>query len=124
MVNVGGFFLDAYAMMEILRASKAYDAYLDEDLATSLLHRYEVHYHLLKELDAEEAAEGFATFRPLQVEIDEDDVVQASGFRLERRSSGISFADALGYAMAERRSLRFLTGDKAFRGLRNVEFVR
>jgi predicted nucleic acid-binding protein len=119
-----GYFLDAYAMLEILKANKAYDAYLDDDLATSILHRYEVHYHLLHELGPEEAAQGVAAFRPMEVAIEEDDMLEASAFRLEHRRARLSYADALGYAMARRRGSRFLTGDEAFRTLRGVEFVK
>jgi predicted nucleic acid-binding protein len=121
---VPGYFLDAYAMMEILRANPAYGAYLDDDLGTSILHRYEVHFHLLRELGREEADAGIAAFRPMQVDIEEEDVLEASAFRLRQRRSKLSFADALGYAMARRRDLRFLTGDEAFRAVPRVEFVK
>lgn len=118
------FFLDAYALIEIALANPAYEPYLLEDLATSAIHRLEAHYHLLR-IGGPEIADGtLAAFRPFEVDIVDDDIRQASGFRLGQRARGYSFADALGYTMAQRRGMRFLTGDKAFKGVKGVEFVR
>jgi hypothetical protein len=40
------------------------------------------------------------------------------------RKVDFSYADAIGYAMSGRLRLRYLTGDDAFKGLPNVEFVK
>jgi len=46
--------------------------------------------------------------------------------RLEygRRKVNLSHADALGCEVAQRMGMKFLTGDEAFKGLENVEFVK
>jgi len=36
----------------------------------------------------------------------------------------LSYVDALGYTIAKAHNLRFLTGDAAFEGIANVEFVK
>jgi hypothetical protein len=66
-------------------------------------------------------AEADAKLKRLQakaIAIEADDVVAAS--RIKRTIKGASYADALGYAMAQRRRIPFVTGDKAFRGLPGV----
>ena len=42
---------------------------------------------------------------------------------LKRKDKDISYADALGYSLSRKMGLRFLTGDKAFRGLAGVEYL-
>ena len=44
------------------------------------------------------------------------------GFRLKH--GGLSYADCIGYVIARREGMKFLTGDAAFKRLENVEFVR
>ena len=41
-----------------------------------------------------------------------------------RRKVSLSYADGLGYEVAQRMEIKFLTGDEAFKGLENVEFVK
>ncbi len=54
-------------------------------------------------------------------------LIEACKVKLELRKSvnkNISFVDALGYYMARSKGIKFLTGDDAFKGLKNVEFVK
>ena len=44
--------------------------------------------------------------------------------RHELRSLELSYADALGYHIAKKERVKFLTGDRAFRDLPGVEFLR
>ena len=43
---------------------------------------------------------------------------------LRRMKKNLSYADALGYTVSLRLRARFLTGDKAFEDLENVEYVK
>ena len=56
----------------------------------------------------------------------DEDYVEASALRLELRRQGrnLSLVDALGYVLARRLGVPFLTGDRAFEGLDGVEYVR
>jgi len=45
-----------------------------------------------------------------------------SKFKFQKKN--ISYADALGYAMAEKESMRSLTGDQEFENMDLVEFVK
>jgi predicted nucleic acid-binding protein len=59
-------------------------------------------------------------------EYDLVDVAGSMGLSLELQRKGIdvSYTDALGYYLAGRMKIPFLTGDRWFKDLKNVEFVR
>lgn len=90
---------------------------------TSVFHLYELHVQIAKAGSQEAADVAFRTLRNIALAVEDDDVLEASRLKMERRKLGFSYADALGYAMARRRSMPFVTGDQAFRGLDGVEFV-
>jgi predicted nucleic acid-binding protein len=43
--------------------------------------------------------------------------------KLKKNGCDISYADALGYYLALKSNVKFLTGDNWFKGLEGVEFV-
>ncbi|MBI2143262.1 type II toxin-antitoxin system VapC family toxin, partial [Candidatus Woesearchaeota archaeon] len=45
-------------------------------------------------------------------------------FRLKYKKENLSYADCIGYALAEMMRIKFLTGDEKFRNKENVEFVK
>jgi hypothetical protein len=52
------------------------------------------------------------------------DVEPAMVFRYLHREKEFSFTDAIGYQISQRNGLRFITGDVAFKGFQNVEFMK
>ena len=72
------------------------------------------------------ARRHFQRFRSACQEPTDDDLFGAAVFRETQRHRKrlLSFVDALGYVLAQRMKLRFLTGDEAFRGLKGVLFVK
>lgn len=57
-------------------------------------------------------------------DFDENVIIAANKFRFRNKSKELSTADCVGYAYALKNGLTFLTGDKEFEGLLNVEFVK
>jgi predicted nucleic acid-binding protein len=45
-------------------------------------------------------------------------------FRKKNKKRNLSYADCIGYIYALKNNLIFLTGDKEFEDLKNVEFVK
>jgi predicted nucleic acid-binding protein len=45
-------------------------------------------------------------------------------FRLKEKAKRLSYVDAIGYQLALEKNAKFLTGDKEFKGMKNVEFVK
>ena len=118
------YFLDTYAMVEIIKGNKNYAKYLDEVFFTNILNLYELYYTLLKDYSKEEAMRYFLHFRGFVIGISDGYIFKASEFRLENKKTDISYADCLGYIMALENNMKFLTGDKEFRDKVNVEFVK
>jgi len=116
-------------MREYLRGNEDYKRYFvrGSELVTSLLNLIELHYILLRdEEDEEEADNSFLAFKQYESEITDEDVKKAMRFRLSCKANkeNISYADAIGYTMAERLDATFLTGDDAFEKKKRVEFVK
>ena len=59
-----------------------------------------------------------------EIEFSLSDVEAAMKLRFELRKLELSYADALGYHISKKAGLKFLTGDRAFAELPNVEFIR
>lgn len=118
------YFLDTYAIIEMIKGNQNYSKYLNAEGYTSVLNLYELHFNLLKEFGEEIAGLYFNKYLPIKLDIKDEDILSGSEFKLKHIKNNISYADALGYAIAARRGLMFLTGDKEFKNLPNVEFVK
>lgn len=123
MPSAPSFYFDTYAMFERLRASPAYAAYDREPVVTHQMNAYELAAALLREQPESRARTAIALLAPNYLEAELDDLFAGARFRAEHSAKRVSYVDALGYVLAMKHGMRFLTGDKAFRGLENVEYV-
>ncbi len=118
------YFLDTYAIMEIIKGNPAYDRFVDGELFTSLFNLYELYYNLLEDCGEAIAQKYFYEFYDSLIPITDNHIFQASVFKLQYKKSKVSYTDALGYVMAVTEGMKFLTGDKAFEYIENVEWVK
>jgi len=118
------YFLDTYALIELLRKNPCYKPYRKGKLITTRLNLMELHYFLLRNGWKKEADFYYHYFLKIVVEITDDDFKKASGLRFAFKKRNISYIDCLGYVIAQSRRMKFLTGDKEFKDLENVEFVK
>ena len=51
-------------------------------------------------------------------------MVKGTKFKYEYRKKKISFFDAVGYVYARENNFKFVTGDKEFEKMKNVEFIK
>jgi predicted nucleic acid-binding protein len=86
----------------------------------------EVSYSLQKHFGFKSTVEYLEPFLPRLVGFDLSDIDKAMKLRLEleRKKMDISYVDALGYYLAKKHKVRFLTGGRHFENLDNVEFVK
>jgi len=84
----------------------------------------ELHYHILKEFDQEKADQIVDKLKSIIIEFDMLDIKSASQFRIKHMKNKFSFIGCLSYSMAKNRNLMFITGDREFKNLENVEFVK
>jgi uncharacterized protein len=121
------YFYDSYAVMAYLSDNPAYRPYFEEnDGVLTKLNLIEVSYRTM-ELHGEEAAtQVVILFAKYAVDFSPADIVASTKLRLKLKKTGcnISYADALGYYLSLKNKLKFLTGDREFEGLDNVEFIK
>ena len=124
LVSNMAFFHDSYAIIELIEGNKFYKPYQDFKIITSVLNIGEVYAIFLRNEGKNKADEWFANFNFNLLEILPQDIIEATYFRYIHRKSNISITDAVGYALSLRHKLKFLTGDRQFEHLPNVEFVK
>lgn len=119
------YFFDTYAMVEIIFANENYARKTSNvSIITTKMNLLELHHHILNRHGSAAAQKAYDAFKEGLIESTDEDIIDASTFRKSHASMKLSFIDCLGYAMAKRRGMKFLTGDSAFKGLENVEFVK
>lgn len=118
------FFFDSYAILEVLRGSKNYEKYKECIIVTAKLNLFEVFYSILKDLEEKDYNNLFQKYYGAAVDFDLDVIKEAAKFRLKYKKNNLSMTDCIGYMLAKRWRIRFLTGDKEFENMENVEFVK
>jgi len=118
------YFFDTYAIIEILKANPLYVKYKNVKAIITILNLIELHYKLLRDFNEKLADELMNEYSKYVVDIDNDIIKEANDFKLLNKGKKLSMPDVVGYATALRYGVKFLTGDKEFKDLRNVEFVK
>ena len=122
------YYADTYALVEILRGSPAYERYAGEELVTSEFNLLELAYALTRDYDKERAVEILKIVRAFIaiVQPTDKDYAEASSLRIElkKQDRNLSLIDTLGYVLVKRLKILFLTGDREFKDLDGVEYVK
>ena len=118
------YFLDTYAMLEIIKGNPKYSKYMPKEFYTSIFQLYELYYILLRDFDEKTAKRFYQVFSQYKIRIEEKDIFQGSELKLKLRKREVSYVDVAGYVIAKRIGARFLTGDKEFKDLENVEYTK
>ena len=119
---MAGYFFDTYALVEIIKNNPGYVKYFDEIITTTRYNLIELYYSLLKDLGEEKAKDGYFKFRDYVVEANDDTIFEA--MRIKLKNKGLSYVDCIGYSYALKHNILFLTGDKEFEKMKNVEFIK
>ena len=118
------YFFDSYALIEIIKGNSLYEKYRIEKPICILNNLFELHQALLREFNKQTADYWITKFNYLLLDISKEDIIKASDFRYKYRSKKLSMTDCIGYVIALKNNLKFLTGDKEFEDINNVEFVK
>ena len=118
------YFFDTYAIIEILKQNPNYFLYSNELATLTIFNLAELYYSSLTDYGEEKADEIYLQYKQAVVEIDDETLKEAIKFRKEHKKKDLSYTDCIGYIYAKRHALKFLTGDKGFEYLENVEFVK
>jgi len=116
------YFFDTYALIEVIKKNPNYAAFFDEIVNTGVLNTIELYYSILKDLGEEKAKIAYYRFHESDLQISDEVIFDAMKLKLTNKQ--LSYADCIGYALALKNNLKFLTGDKEFKSMGNVEFVK
>ncbi|MBI2101828.1 hypothetical protein HYT53_04420 [Candidatus Woesearchaeota archaeon] len=94
------------------------------EAGTTVFNIMELHFYCLKNFGDEEAEKIYNLVSSLIISTDDDIIKDANKFKLANIKKRLSFTDCIGYISSIKLNLKFVTGDYAFKGMENVEFVR
>ena len=117
------YFFDTYAFFEIIKQNAAYEKYTDVCFVTTKLNLFELYYGLLKDGNGDLASLLWDTYFPFAVDIDRDVLEFAAQFRYAHKNQKLSMTDCIGYVLAKKLCIPFLTGDTESADFENVVFV-
>ncbi len=118
------YFFDSYAIIEILKENKNFEKYVNETATITIFNLAEIYWAALRDFDEEKANEIYEQYKEAVEEIDDETLKEAVKFRKEHKKQDLSYTDCIGYIYAKRNGMTFLTGDKEFEQMKNVEFVK
>ena len=119
------YFFDSYAIIKTIEEDKNYILYREKKIITSSLNLMEVYYYLLRKFNKQTAEYWMKNLDVELVNVIRLDLaIEAAYFKFEHKNKKLSYVDCLGYILARRWKIKFLTGDKEFEGKENVEFVK
>ena len=122
--GVDNYLFDSYAIIELIEGNEAYAKYSAESVSITIFNLVEIYWVVLNRLDESKAEKIYEQYKDAVVEIDDETLKEAVRFRKKYKKRDLSYADCIGYIYALRNDLKFLTGDKEFEDMKNVEFVK
>ncbi|MEK6829926.1 MAG: PIN domain-containing protein [Nanoarchaeota archaeon] len=116
--------LDTYALIEIKLGNPKFKDYLNHNFVIVDLILAEFYSVLLREENEETANFWFKKLESYSIPASKEILIEAVKFRHKHKKDNISFFDAVGYIFSLKNGYKFVTGDKEFQGLLNVEFKK
>ena len=117
------YFFDTYALVARQVGVESYARFADVPVFCHEMNVLEFIAQVLRRGDESLARAQVHAIDPNLVEASPDDLFAAAAFWRAERKASVSYIDALGYTLSQRHGMRFLTGDKAFKGRDGVEYV-
>ena len=118
------FFFDTYAIFEILRNNPAYARFVSAGIVTNALVIAELTYKIAIEKNENDAVVVADHYLPFAVAVGPEIAKEAALFRAKNKRLNLSYADCIGFIQAKQLGVLFLTGDRQFEKMPNVEFVK
>ncbi len=122
-IEPSAFFFDTYAFFEITKNNENYIPYISTKIATSKLNIFELYHGFLKNNNEELANILLDKYYQFVIDFDERVIKEAAKMKRELNKRDLSMTDCIGYVMAKQFGIKFLTGDKQFKDMDNVDFV-
>jgi hypothetical protein len=123
-MGIKKFFWDSYAVIETIKGNSNYNLYIDEEVIITIFNLIEIYFSALKDLGETTAEKIYQQYSPSVTEVPDNVLKKAMKYKLKNKDKNFSYIDCIGYVYATENDLIFLTGDKEFEKLENVEFVK
>ena len=119
------FYFDTYALIEIAKGNPKYLPYKEDvQILLNKLNLLEFTYFLFREEKHGNVKEIFRNYLRFNADYDEEILIKAAEMKFKHLKQRLSFIDCIGYLIAKKNNVKFLTGDEQFRSMENVEFVK
>jgi predicted nucleic acid-binding protein len=123
-MGLKNYYFDTYAFIEIINGNKNYEKYKQVGVITTLYNLIELYYSLLIDFNEETAKHWLNYFKPYITTIKDEDIYKAMQFKKQHKKEKLSYVDCIGYAIANRLNIKFLTGDSKFKNKKSVEWKK
>ncbi|MBI2672084.1 PIN domain-containing protein [Candidatus Woesearchaeota archaeon] len=117
------FIFDTYAILEIIGGNDKYKGYLESNIIINNFIFAELCYKLLRE-NIKNAEDYIRKYSQFVYEVDQETIKEAMEFRIKNKKRNLSMTDCISYIMSKKLNIKFLTGDKEFESLDNVEYIK
>ena len=115
---------DTYAIIENIRGNPRYHQYGNAKVIITEFILAELCFNLIRELGEEQSYSYVDKYAKFVISVNNELIKKAMKFRFEKLRKDISMADCMGYFLAKSLGIKFLTGDKEFEKMEDVEFVK
>lgn len=115
---------DTYALFEILQGNPSYQPYAEYIPVVNSFILAEYCRGLLKRTDDNSAYALARQYERHSVPVDLRLIMDACLMHKAHAQQNLSIPDCIGYLMAKKLGIKFLTGDQQFEHMENVEFVK
>ncbi|MBU2616386.1 MAG: PIN domain-containing protein [Nanoarchaeota archaeon] len=117
------FLFDTYALIEIIKGNKNYLPYINSKVILNTFIFSELCYVLIRD-NYPNVDEYLIKYERFLVSMSPSLIREAMKFRYNNKKKKLSMTDCVSYIQAKELGVKFLTGDKEFEGMENVEFVK
>lgn len=118
------YFFDTYAIVELIKGNPNYEFVKDNIIITGAMNIAELYYALLLENKGNIVDSIIKKLNMQIINLGQEIAIEAAKFRYKNKKLFLSYVDCIGYILAQENGFIFLTGDKEFEGMENVEFVK
>lgn len=116
--------LDTYALWEIQLGNKKYVEILLSDFVVTDWTLCEFYKTLLKAYNERTADFWFKKIKPYVCKVDIDVMIESVKFQKSNIKKKLSLFDCIGYIFSISKGYDFVTGDKEFKKMKDVKFLK
>ncbi len=114
---------DTYAIIEIIEGNERFKNYLDKKIIVNEFIFAELCYILIRK-NYPNAETYLSKYTKYIIYAHPSIIKNAMEFRFKNKERKMSMTDCISYMQAKELGIKFLTGDKEFEDLENVEFIK